>query len=90
MTPRPSLTCKAISGAFVSGASCVTVATPAAAEVLDFLPSSVWPSFLRSSFAFMVCCLRSQVELPPAQLTKPLHKLSGIGPGQLLCVIGQR
>jgi hypothetical protein len=89
MTPRPSWTRKAISDAFVPGASWVTVATPAAAEVVDFFPRSVLPSFLSNSLAFIGVWLRSQVELPPAQITKPLHKFSGIGPGQLLCLIGK-
>src|ERR1017187_9955107 len=89
MTPRPSWTRKAISGGFVSGASWITVARSPAAEVFDFLPRSVWPSFLSNSFAFMVFCSCGQVEFPPAQLPKPLHKFGGIGPGQLLCLIGQ-
>ena len=32
--------------------------------------------------------LSSQIELPPAQFPKPLHKFSGIGPRQLFCLIG--
>ncbi len=88
MTPRPSWTRKAISGAFSSGASWITVAKPPAAGAFTFLPRSVWPSFLSNSFAFIVR-LSGQVELPPTKLTKPLHKFSGIGSGQLLCLIGQ-
>ena len=89
MTPKPSWTWKAISRDFSSGASLITVAKSPAADVFDFLPRSVVPSFLSNSFAFMVCCLRSQIEFPSAQLTKPLHKLGCIGPGQLLCLIRQ-
>jgi len=88
MTPRPSWTRKAISSGFVSGASWITVARSPAAEVLDFFPMSVLPSFLSSSFAFVVLCLCCQVEFPATKFPKPLHKFSGIEPGQLLCLIG--
>ena len=87
MTPNPSSS--SIPGIFIWAAVGITVSTSPAAEVFTFLPRILLPSFFTSSFAFMVLWLCGQVEFPPAQLPKPLHKFSSIGPGQLLCLIGE-
>jgi len=60
-----------------------------AVEVIVFFPSSLWPSFLSSSLVFMGGQSGSQVEFPSANFTKPLHEFTGIGPGELLCLVGQ-
>ena len=90
MAPNPSRTWKPIFSAFSFVAGCLAVASLPTAEVFDFLPSSLLPSFLSIWFAFMVRWSGSQVELPAPKLTKPLYKFSRIGSGELFCLTGQK